>query len=258
MLDAGLTLDVIIHDHVIIGNAAEFSFKWGTTRVVSKLASFLVLSVWATVAPAEQQEVTIKGELRVFDGDTLEVGPLLIRLHGIDAPERGQKCKAAGGGEWRCGSDASNRLAELIAGEELSCEALDRDPYGRVISRCSAGGVDLATVLVEEGLAWAFVEYSKDYVKLEDAVWPTGSGIWQAHTQTAEEFRDDKWNRAVAEAPDGECPIKGNINSDKEKIYHTPWSPNYLRTEIDTEKDERWFCDEGEALAAGWRPVDGR
>ena len=38
-----------------------------------------------------------------------------------------------------------------------------------------------------------------------------------------------------------------------EQVYHTPDSPWYERTEIDTEAGERWFCTEREAQAAGWR-----
>lgn len=39
-----------------------------------------------------------------------------------------------------------------------------------------------------------------------------------------------------------------------EKVYHTPESPWYSRTEIDTDAGERWFCTEQEAQEAGWRP----
>ena len=38
-----------------------------------------------------------------------------------------------------------------------------------------------------------------------------------------------------------------------ERVYHTPDSPWYARTEIDTGSGERWFCTEREALGAGWR-----
>ena len=38
-----------------------------------------------------------------------------------------------------------------------------------------------------------------------------------------------------------------------ERVYHTPNSPWYRRTEIDTEAGERLFCTEREALEAGWR-----
>ncbi len=49
------------------------------------------------------------------------------------------------------------------------------------------------------------------------------------------------------------CPIKGNISKTGERIYHTPWSPWYSRTKINEATGERWFCDESEAAAAGWR-----
>lgn len=211
-------------------------------------------------AVADAQSITIRGEVSVFDGDTIEIGPMLIRLHGIDAPEKSQKCSTDDGRTWRCGAAAAHRLAILIEGQEITCEALDRDPYGRIISVCSVDGSDIGTTLITEGLAWAFVEFSEDYVALEGAARAQAVGVWQAETQTPWDFRDDKWNRALEDAPGGRCPIKGNIGSGKGKlkIYHTPWSPNYGNTKINEGVGERWFCDEAEALAAGWRPVAGR
>jgi len=47
--------------------------------------------------------------------------------------------------------------------------------------------------------------------------------------------------------------IKGNINSEGEHIYHFPGCASYEKTKISTDKGERWFSSEGEALAAGWR-----
>ena len=49
-----------------------------------------------------------------------------------------------------------------------------------------------------------------------------------------------------------DCRIKGNISGD-ERVYHTPDSPWYNRTEIDASKGERWFCSAQEAEDAGWR-----
>ncbi|GIW59234.1 MAG: hypothetical protein KatS3mg087_0300 [Patescibacteria group bacterium] len=49
-----------------------------------------------------------------------------------------------------------------------------------------------------------------------------------------------------------ECKIKGNISSGG-KIYHLPECKSYEKTAIDTTAGERWFCDENEAIAAGWR-----
>ena len=38
----------------------------------------------------------ISGKASVADGDTLRIGSERIRLHGIDAPESAQNCRAAG------------------------------------------------------------------------------------------------------------------------------------------------------------------
>ena len=41
--------------------------------------------------------------VRVVDGDTIELSGITYRLHGIDAPEAGQKCAKASGGKWPAG-----------------------------------------------------------------------------------------------------------------------------------------------------------
>jgi len=56
-----------------------------------------------------------------------------------------------------------------------------------------------------------------------------------------------------AEGTSIECPIKGNISLNGERIYHVPDGKWYDKTTIDTLKGERWFCSEEEARAAGWR-----
>lgn len=49
------------------------------------------------------------------------------------------------------------------------------------------------------------------------------------------------------------CAIKGNINSEGEKIYHVPGASSYSATVIDPTKGELWFCSAEEAEANGWR-----
>jgi micrococcal nuclease len=49
------------------------------------------------------------------------------------------------------------------------------------------------------------------------------------------------------------CTIKGNISSNKEKLYHVDGCRSYTATRIDETAGERWFCTEQEAQAAGWR-----
>jgi endonuclease YncB( thermonuclease family) len=203
-------------------------------------------------------EPTISGRAVVTDGDTLAIGPVVIRLHGIDAPEAGQQCQRANGRSWQCGTEATSRLAELVEGQEIECVALDRDAYRRVIGRCIAYGVDVNAAMAAEGLAWAFTRYSNDYVLQEADARASARGIWQGTAQPAWEYRAAWWERAALASPRPGWPIKGNINRSGEKIYHTPWSPWYDRTQIDETRGQRWFCDEEEAQAAGWRAARWR
>lgn len=48
------------------------------------------------------------------------------------------------------------------------------------------------------------------------------------------------------------CPIKGNINSQGERIYHLPEERGYARVTMNG-AGKRWFCSEAQAVAAGWR-----
>ena len=56
-----------------------------------------------------------------------------------------------------------------------------------------------------------------------------------------------------AAAQSGECVIKGNVNTQGERIYHMPGDEYYDETRISASHGERWFCSEEEAEAAGWR-----
>ena len=189
--------------------------------------------------------------VRVIDGDTIEIGQTTYRLHGIDAPEYGQRCETLGSATWPCGKGAVAALEELVLGREVFCNDRGADDYGRIISVCEADGRDVNAAMVETGFAWAFTRFSDDYVREETLARSAGVGIWQAPTMTAWNYRALRWQVAQQEAPKG-CPIKGNISSNG-RIYHTPWSPRYSRTKLSVERGERWFCSEAEALQAGWR-----
>jgi hypothetical protein len=93
-------------------------------------------------------------------------------------------------------------------------------------------------------------------VPAEEAARAEARGIWQAPTEAPWDWRRSQQARpAVAltqAAPDG-CVIKGNINSEGVRIYHTPASPWYAQTTVNESRGQRWFCTEAEARAAGWR-----
>lgn len=222
-----------------------------------KILWTLVLSAFCASAAVAASGPTFSGSAKVVDGDGLKIGPVEIRIHGIDAPEAGQKCPKASGGSWACGTAATGLLDELAGGRDVDCTARDQDRYGRIIATCTVDGINLAEELTRAGLAWAYVEYSDEYAAVEAKARLAGIGVWQAEAEAPWDYRADRWGRAASDAPGG-CPIKGNISSSDERIYHTPWSPWYSRTRITEAKGERWFCDEAEAQAAGWRKAESR
>lgn len=193
----------------------------------------------------------------MVDGDTIDIAGIRYRLHGIDAPEAGQKCKDAKGGEWPCGKAAIIGLEKLVLNRHVHCDNRGADDYGRTIAVCSAGGQNVNEKMVASGLAWAFRKYSEDYIAIEDQARQLGIGIWQAPTPPAWDYRSEKWAVAEQTSPEG-CPIKGNISKGG-KIYHAPWSPWYGKTKVNVTDGEKWFCNEAEAVNAGWRaPYWGR
>lgn len=108
------------------------------------------------VPPPEPPELLRK--VRVIDADTVDIDGTRHRLHGIDAPESDQTCRAWGH-TWDCGEAATDALMRHVDG--ISCRGGSTDRYGRVISVCSSGGQDLNAWLVRNG--WALAEYSDDY-----------------------------------------------------------------------------------------------
>lgn len=97
--------------------------------------------------------------VHVVDADTIDVDGVRYRLHGIDAPEAYQTCRAWGH-TWECGKAAIQAL--MSHANDVSCMATSAsDRYGRTIGRCTSAGVDVNGWLVANG--WALAAYSADY-----------------------------------------------------------------------------------------------
>ena len=196
------------------------------------------------------------GPARVIDGDTLDVGGVRIRLHGIDALESKQSCQA-GGKRWSCGREATRALRGRISGRSVSCQERDRDRYGRVVAVCSASGTDLNAWMVAEGWAFAYRRYSNAYVAQESGARTARRGLWRGDVIPPWDWRKGKrlggTPTTTRQESNGRCTIKGNIGKNGTRIYHVRGGRYYEQTRINTSKGERWFCTEGEARAAGWR-----
>lgn len=116
------------------------------------LATVLLLIAW----PAH-------GQIRIVDGDTIVLGAVHYRLHGIDAPESHQSCPDG----WPAGPIATAYLKSLMQGRAIHCEAKTTDRYGRTIALCTSDGWDLSADMVSAGMALAYTKYSLDYFTLE-------------------------------------------------------------------------------------------
>lgn len=124
----------------------------------------------------------------VSDGDTLKIGGQRYRLFGIDAPEARQTCSDG----WPAGRLAASHLQSLIAGRSVTCQAKDRDRYGRTVAVCFAGGVDLGERMVRDGYAWAFARYSQNYVDEEARARGARLGIHAHGCVSAWEWRMER------------------------------------------------------------------
>lgn len=196
---------------------------------------------------------------RVIDGDTVELASgERVRLIGIDTPESVDPRKPV-----QCfAKEAATYTRSLLEGKavRLVADVEDRDKYGRLLRYVHLNDetfVNLA--LVRDGYARVYtyppnVAHAKEFVGAEREAREAQRGLWGNICASP----GVPTSASEIETPgDGEssgnCTIKGNIGSTGERIYHLPSCPYYAKTRIETEKGERMFCSETEALAAGWR-----
>jgi endonuclease YncB( thermonuclease family) len=100
--------------------------------------------------------------VRVTDGDTFRlissgVDEQIIRLYGVDAPERDQPY----------GNDASRALAQRIDGRQVTVTVEDVDQYDRLVGTVYVDGANVNLALIEEGAAWWYEFYAEDERELE-------------------------------------------------------------------------------------------
>lgn len=115
---------------------------------------------------------------RVIDGDTLEImrggEPVMVRLYGIDAPERRQKM----------GMVAKAVLQTKVEGQALCVMEMPmRDRYGRTIAVVVLeDGTRLNCEMVFAGMAWWYKDYAKhdcELERLEKNARESGRGLWK-------------------------------------------------------------------------------
>lgn len=123
--------------------------------------------------------VSYSGEIvrvdRIVDGDTFTTADgRRVRLHGIDAPERGQP--------W--GAEAAGWLAVLIDDRDVELENPKLDQYGRTVAELKWRNMDVGEAMVILGHAWVDTRYTageleRRYVALQSLAQTRRVGLWQ-------------------------------------------------------------------------------
>jgi len=243
-------------ENMIVGVTGSSGLLGSTLVDMISFLYVLVTSLSLLVVPAIAHAAEVTSGARVIDGDTIDNSGQRIRLHGIDTPEAKQTYQRDGS-RWLCGAAATKALRNLISGAKVTCDQRDKGRYGRIIAVCHAGGVNLNAAMVLSGMALAYRKYSDDYIGQEASAQAARRGLWAGQFVPPWEWRRGK--RLASETTDNDnaegCRIKGNIGSKGDRIYHMLGGRWYDKTVITASKGERWFCSEGEAKSAGWRPA---
>lgn len=122
--------------------------------------------------------------IKVADGDTLTIltnskEQVKVRLYGIDAPEKAQAF----------GLKSKQNLSDLCAGENAHVEERGKDKYKRTIGIVTCKGIEANRRQVQDGFAWAYVYYSKDYIQEEILAHKAKLGLWSQKAIAPWDFR---------------------------------------------------------------------
>lgn len=169
-----------------------FRTRRSIIRLIADLMVILVLiGLLMTVIRYNRESDQVSGRAWVVDGDTIRIGETSIRLTGIDAPERDQKCEGQSS-TYSCGREATRALQKLIANKPVTCRGWQTDIYDRLLAVCSRSdriksGKFLNSQMVLNG--WAVS--APDYRAEEDLARSAKRGIWAGSFKNPADWRND-------------------------------------------------------------------
>lgn len=128
-----------------------------TKAVLDELAGIVArVDKAANEASDETATYDFEGKVvRIFDGDTIEVlvdeKPVRVRLHRIDAPERGQDYS----------TKARTAISKKVFQKVVSIRKTDTDRYGRTVGVVYLDE-DVNLWLLSQGWAWRYKHYDSN------------------------------------------------------------------------------------------------
>ena len=164
--------------------SARSWWRWAADAAAVAALAALILHAVDRFAP-----VSWVAGVSVVDGDSLRREGEDIRLHGIDAPELGQRCRDGRDRAYDCGGEAKAALKQLIGRSDVECRIGDEDRYGRGIATCYAGGLELNREMVRRGWAIAYLRHTQVYLAAAREARAARRGLWQGGFELPEDFR---------------------------------------------------------------------
>ena len=143
----------------------------GVTSVV--VMGVLSSSLFGRATPEPEQVRADAGQVAVVGGDTLRLDGRVVRLSGVEAPDRGDTCRNGAD----CGGAATAELARLVRDRRVECRLSGHDRLGRPYGDCVANGVDLSSAIVASGWGRAR-EDRPGLANLELRARQHGAGLW--------------------------------------------------------------------------------
>ena len=116
-------------------------------------------------------------QVAVVDAGTLRLQDHVVRLLGVDPPERGATCHSHDGRGFDCGAAATNAVAALIRETPVACRLNGQDDFGRAYGVCEASGTELNRAVIAAG--WARADRTRpSFRRDEESARSEGRGLW--------------------------------------------------------------------------------
>ena len=154
---------------------------------LSKRKAILVISISILVFFFTYTDIWTQ-DIKITDGDTIQINGEKIRFSGIDTPEINQTCKQKDE-IINCGIRAKHLLADKIEGNEVKCIREGKDRYKRSLAECFVNNESLSSFLVRSGYAFAYRKYSKKFIVDEDYARIKSLGMWSMEFEYPWNFR---------------------------------------------------------------------
>ncbi|WP_339858605.1 thermonuclease family protein [Thalassospira alkalitolerans] len=110
-------------------------------------------------------------DVKIIDGDTIQINGQILDIAGIDAPELGQQCQH-NGSFWDCGMSSAMQLRKYFAMAPFPVRCWpghedENTPTRDIpIAECGIGDRDIGAAMVIDGEALPVPEYSHHYDQL--------------------------------------------------------------------------------------------